>query len=754
MNIISKLKQKLYQKDIADFYSSKPLAEENKKSKNLIGDVLITAGIMIAGALGTYFAWTKFFKKGGKPSGNTTTTTSPTPTTSTTEKLDSLEDYLKSKGWLDEYELFKPMLKDGQLSDTEKQLIDYFNTLPKNYQNNSAVVELLEGIISDGKVTSDELIGFKDWDKDGLENLLEMSKYSTDPLKPNPNFAYLLTKGMPIDKAKIVLPLDLDGEMDKNEKNFDDLLLNYKQLLIVPTLKKYLVEKASDGKITSDELTTSDNFAYLVKEMYDIVSDEPKAKDKISDTDYAANLGLKLNFDVERATEATAKAIAEYAVAVKDENLPERLVSLEALTHITQSPEGHIIVTYRPNIAGEKFDTPFDIWFAAELSNHSFDSVKKYLWAARGYIKQIDLVVNQYLAEKPGRYRWDDLEGALLDYWDFHVRINEKNERALPLEEPAVRELFSEPDQAEIVERASFLNSAELLETINQTQKLINSCKMTDRNHEAFVDSLINNLEKMPSLHNLTMHILRYRADNETELKEFLLEQGWPEIQANSLAHFYASILETPDPLKVFLISWNRFVTDQVNRSELVKYSTSYKEIMINEGLPLVRFGIKFRGSEYLTPEQQSAQPIGIAPVKFSERYLTFENLGEILTAMGMYGRSSSNHEETRVEAAILYAHSIGYPLLRAGVSYKDSPVGHGDTGIFLTDHVYNLMKETFGDKMIDWKEYKFPYVTNGWTFEREIAKRELKSYEVGDLSPTYYWYIDFLLNKAFLTNT
>ena len=126
-------------------------------------------------------------------------TTSPVPTTTTaTQKPDALKAYLQSKGWSDEYELFKSMLKDGELSETEKRLIDYFNTLPDKYQNNSKVLGMLKDIVNDGKVTENEWNSFQDWDADGMSNLFEIRYFElADPLVHNDRYVIVFTAHRP-----------------------------------------------------------------------------------------------------------------------------------------------------------------------------------------------------------------------------------------------------------------------------------------------------------------------------------------------------------------------------------------------------------------------------------------------------------------------------------------------------------------------------------------------------------------------------
>ena len=144
-----------------------------------------TTTIKIVSQTTNYAAVTRYITKTTTITTTMTThITSHVPTIATaTQKPDALKAYLQSKGWSDEYALFKSMLKDGELSETEKQLIDYFNTLPDKYQNNSKVLGMLKDIINDGKVTENEWSSFQDWDGDGMSNLFEIRYFElADPL--------------------------------------------------------------------------------------------------------------------------------------------------------------------------------------------------------------------------------------------------------------------------------------------------------------------------------------------------------------------------------------------------------------------------------------------------------------------------------------------------------------------------------------------------------------------------------------------
>ncbi|HDD71583.1 MAG TPA: hypothetical protein ENF99_01180, partial [Candidatus Aenigmarchaeota archaeon] len=313
---------------------------------------IIIAGILLGAAAG-YGLYSLFHKK-------------PNPVLA----------YLIEKKKSDEYALFKPLDSDGIMQPEEKALIDYFNTLPSEYRNKKEVLSILGSIVSDGRVTAKELNSFKDPDSDGLDTLYEI-EIGTDPFKPNPNVAFAVKNGIQDVKLlkSLFSPLDSDGVMQSEEKAWDKLIVNNKEALAVATLLSYLSNQSKDGKITSEELSRADNFTFLVKEMYNVIKGEDKAEDKLSDADYSAKLGLKLGFDKTRATEATAKAIAEYAVAVKEEGLPEQLDALQLLTEGTQNEQyGEKLVDFSPivfhSVDGNDYvleiDKPRNTWMLAK----------------------------------------------------------------------------------------------------------------------------------------------------------------------------------------------------------------------------------------------------------------------------------------------------------------------------------------------------------------------------------------------------
>jgi hypothetical protein len=161
--------------------------------------------------------------------------------------------------------------------------------------------------------------------------------------RDNPNAAYALGKGLNLSLVSLILPLDSDREQDANEKQFIDLIVEYRSMLAVPAFSNYLWRVVSDGSVSSEELERARNFAQLVVEIYETVLSEKslyesyvwgymRVKDPVRTADYSSNLALKLGLDGSKTSKAVAKALAYYGIAVVDRGLPENLEELAMLT--------------------------------------------------------------------------------------------------------------------------------------------------------------------------------------------------------------------------------------------------------------------------------------------------------------------------------------------------------------------------------------------------------------------------------------
>ena len=161
--------------------------------------------------------------------------------------------------------------------------------------------------------------------------------------RDNPNAAYALGRGLNLSLVSLILPLDSDREQDANEKQFIDLIVEYRSMLAVPAFSNYLWRVVSDGSVSSGELERARNFAQLVVEIYETVLSEKslyesyvwgymRVKDPVRTADYSSNLALKLGLDGSKTSKAVAKALAYYGIAVVDRGLPENLEELAMLT--------------------------------------------------------------------------------------------------------------------------------------------------------------------------------------------------------------------------------------------------------------------------------------------------------------------------------------------------------------------------------------------------------------------------------------
>ena len=189
-----------------------------------------------------------------------------------------------------------------------------------------------------------------DTDGDGINDGDEVLKYGTDPLKLNPNVKYALDRGL-VDYLFLVKLLDGDGVQDENEKEFIELLAGNKRILFIPVYTSYLWDKASDGRITNEELERSIIFSQFVNRLYDVISGTRGLNNPTRVLDYSSSLGLRLGFDEETAGNATVKAIAYYGVAVVDRGLPEDFDEISLLVRATRiNGYGDKLVDFSPII--------------------------------------------------------------------------------------------------------------------------------------------------------------------------------------------------------------------------------------------------------------------------------------------------------------------------------------------------------------------------------------------------------------------
>jgi hypothetical protein len=217
-----------------------------------------------------------------------------------------------------------------------------------------------------------------DTDGDGILDGDEVLKYGTDPLKLNPNVKYALDRGL-ADYLFLVKPLDEDEVQDENEREFIELLAGNKRILFIPVYTSYLWDKASDGRISDEELARSIVFSQFVSGLYDVVINTWGIRNYRGVLDYSSSLGLRLGFDGEVAGNATVKAVAYYGVAVVDRGLPEDFDEISLLVRAT-----------RINGYGDKLVDFSPIVFHSVYGNHFlYPDVGRETWMLAKHLKMI-----------------------------------------------------------------------------------------------------------------------------------------------------------------------------------------------------------------------------------------------------------------------------------------------------------------------------------------------------------------------------
>ena len=273
----------------------------------------------------------------------------------------NLNVYAKEQGIADE-QLLDALRRIDDTADGRFGVDAITKTLKAYPSLLDSILAKLKTYGKDHRITEEEANSLKDLDGDGIPNWDEKT-CGGDPTRADHVLAYALGKLNPDEESwqivrkineatngeltpeardfvaaastmpegfrngaglAILSSLLNDDRVDANDARLAELAGKYYQLVgSVKTLRGYLLKAAEDGFVSGDELRRSDNFTYFVKLVDSVVSGEKHATDKIGDVDYAAGLGLKLEFDKTRVGDAVAYAVGEYAVAVNDLRLPE-----------------------------------------------------------------------------------------------------------------------------------------------------------------------------------------------------------------------------------------------------------------------------------------------------------------------------------------------------------------------------------------------------------------------------------------------
>ncbi|EDY36548.1 hypothetical protein ABOONEI_538 [Aciduliprofundum boonei T469] len=426
----------------------------------------------------------------------------------------------------------------------------------------------------------------------------------------------------------------------------------------------------------------------------------------------------------------TIKAIEKYSLAGYY-NLPKNnRSSLELFNFTEKNP---YVVNFKKNVVWDNFTLPFDMWYLVKMLNYAKNETEKYPFAAREYVKQVDALTKNWIINGNESTR-NEVVNLTMDNWKFQTNIWEKGERVLPLEKELLLQLFGDENTSEIALRQSLLPPQVFYVKINQTETMnsqLNTDYLGNPNPTPSLKFFENNIKKLKDYHNFLMYVLRYRASNRTELYEFFRNvAGWDNNTARVMSYYFSKMLELPDPIKVFIVSWNRFLTDQLNNAnETITLSSDYKYILLNEGVKIPWFEVKIRGDRYLSPENQSSQPIGIAPIQFKDGNLTYEQIFGAITTIALY--SHTYREETRVEAAEVAGWAIGLPSFRWGTDYSN--FGHGDTGMILPYETYQKVIRELNNNSLE------PFLplrmTNGWIYGKEpLIHDGIKSVDIEEI--------------------
>ncbi|MEM5855555.1 MAG: hypothetical protein QW472_04540 [Candidatus Aenigmatarchaeota archaeon] len=369
-------------------------------------------------------------------------------------------------------------------------------------------------------------------------------------------------------------------------------------------------------------------------------------------------------------------------------------------------------------------NTRFIYYFLAQLLSSNYESVMKYPLAAREFAKQVDqilfigwktwprLIINY--TWKDVRNNWDRIFYALDKLWKTQVEIYEKGEGFMPLDEKLARTLFNDTDVLEMIYRETLLPRDLIHNKIVHTQTIKGSIELSN---VASLETLISNIEKFKDYHDLYFKTLTYRANNTKDLiffAEYILGitsvvEGFAVEEL--FAKQWTNLLKTPDPIKIFLIEFNReFSLYRIFFPTTVSDTIKYRELMIENGTEVPWVKISIRGNETLPPEVMNwyrGTSEGVAPIKFRDGGVRWEQMAYVIQGLAMYIYPEKPEISRMIGCTLLYPLPVVVAI--------DNTRSYWMSGIHITDSTYKLLSEKVGPPLL------LPFkTTTTWTVSQE----------------------------------
>ncbi|MEM5829136.1 MAG: hypothetical protein QW040_01240 [Candidatus Aenigmatarchaeota archaeon] len=362
-------------------------------------------------------------------------------------------------------------------------------------------------------------------------------------------------------------------------------------------------------------------------------------------------------------------------------------------------------------------NTKFIYYFLAQLLSSNYESVMKYPLAAREFAKQVDqilfigwktwprLIINY--TWKDVRNNWDRIFYSLDKLWKTQVEIYEKGEGFMPLDEKLARMLFNDTDVLEMIYRETLLPRDLINNKIVHTQTIKGSIELSN---VASIETLISNIEKFKDYHDLYFKVLTYRANDTEDLIFFARYILGITSFEETFAKQWAKLLKTPDPIKIFLISFNRELSlRRIFFPTTVSDTIKYRKLMIENGTEVPWVNIYIRGNETLSPTEMNAgeSPEGIAPIQFRDGRVRWEQIAYVIQGLAMYIYPEKPEISRMIGCTLLYP----LPVVVA----SDNTRSDWTSGIHITDSTYKLLSENVGPPLL------LPFkTTTTWTVSQE----------------------------------